>query len=179
MEHSLAPAQIIHGSLDSLLCGRETLPDDRHDLIANLVSCIITFGIRAVDNIILAFFAKISFDIVPPDAKKRTDNPPVSRTHPRQSGHSGPPKQIQEKCFHVVIQMMRNGNRGTPLLSPHFFKPAVTQLPACHFHRHMVRLHVGRHVEMLHNQKISLPPPKSCTKHSRGFAPSPPKWKLQ
>ena len=68
--------------------------------------------IRFIPPRLQALFFQISKDVLPRNAKQRTDAISPPRTHAREPVASAPPKQMHQHCFRLISRMMPGGNQG-------------------------------------------------------------------
>ena len=114
------------------------LPEDRKDLVPDLVAQIPVFGIGPVFSERDLVRGGIFFDFRTGEAQERTDqHAPLRqrtrRAHAPDALQPSTTQQIQHQGFSIVIRMVRHGHGSISARSTFQRKPRVTQVTRGHF----------------------------------------------
>ena len=102
---------------------RVDLPENRDEFVPYLVSEVFYFRIAAVFPECKAVFPCKGFDVIAVREKQRADEVTLPGKDPVKPGNTGASQKVNEKCLHLVVEMMGSSDSIIFFFFQEFIKP--------------------------------------------------------
>ena len=142
--------EVADGLLEGAVGGRLELPQEREDLVADLVATIFKRSIGGVLDMVEGILGGIGLNILASERQQRPHDTPLDGQDAAEAGEAGAAEQVDEEGFGCIIAMMGGEDGGIALELEQLVEVAVTEVAGSFLDAEAMLGSIGAGVEVGH-----------------------------